>query len=58
MPDNTDINGPQDGNTVNQNQDWEMNYWSNLFNVTKDELKDAIGEVGNNASALKNHFGK
>ncbi len=45
--------GPQDASRVNVNEDYELQYWSERFNITRDELKKAVAEAGPSVSALE-----
>lgn len=45
--------GPQDASRVNVNEDYELQYWSERFNITRDELKKAVAEAGPSVSAVE-----
>jgi hypothetical protein len=44
--DNTKKTGKADDVRINVNQDHELAYWSQKFGCTKQELRDAVKEVG------------
>ena len=46
MSDNLKEKAPQDASKVNVNQSYEVTYWSNKFNCTEAELKQAVKNVG------------
>jgi hypothetical protein len=58
MPDNTEDKGSQDRNRVAANQDWEIDYMVTKFNVTRQEIREAIKEVGNDRDAVEEYFRK
>lgn len=58
MADNLNIIGPQDRETINQNQAWEVRDWADKFGVTQQTLLNAIAAVGNKVSDIKRHLGK
>lgn len=45
--------GPQDASRVNVNEDYEMDYWTERFNVSRDELRKAVSEVGPSVTAIE-----
>lgn len=64
MPDDLAVTGPEDGRTININQDHEVRYWckkfSRSFKCEKNHLQNAVDEVGNLARdvdrwLIKNH---
>lgn len=58
MTDNLKIKQPQDPKTINTHEEWEMNYWSKKFGVSKEQIKQAVKEVGNSSEKVKNKLGK
>lgn len=56
MPDNKDRSGGQDRQRINVNQDYELQDWSRKLGVTKDQLKEAVRAVGDNAEKVKEHL--
>jgi len=41
---------------INVNQDQELQYWSNKFDVTKEELIEAVGSAGSHADDVETHL--
>lgn len=39
--------------SINLENDYELQYWTSQLKVTNDELKDAVAEVGNGIEAVK-----
>lgn len=45
--------GPQDASRVNVNEDYELQYWSERFGVSRDELRKAVAEVGPSVKSIE-----
>ncbi len=58
MPDDLTRRQPEDPKRINTSEAWEVNYWSKLFNVTPEQLKQAVKEVGPMVDDVKRHLGK
>ena len=58
MADNLTKKEPQDGSKVNVHEAWELEYWCKKFNVTAQQLKDAVAAVGTSVQKVKQHLGK
>ena len=56
MSDNKAITGGQDRNRINIHEDYELRDWSQKFGVTPEELKRAVGAVGDQADKVKEHL--
>ncbi|WP_374565566.1 DUF3606 domain-containing protein [Ideonella sp.] len=56
MPDNKQSAGGQDRKRINVHQDYELRDWAARFGVTKDELKRAVDEVGDEAEVVERHL--
>jgi hypothetical protein len=56
MADDLSKRRPQDATKVNVNEDWEVNYWCNKWNVTKKQLTDAVKAVGTASAAEEKHL--
>ena len=48
----------QDGRRIDVHQDYELDYWSNKFGVSKDELKAAVQKVGTMTDDVARGLGK
>jgi hypothetical protein len=58
MSDNRDIRGPQDRKLISLQEDYEIRYWCDKFNVSESELRKAVERVGNSAEAVENALKK
>ena len=45
-----------DRERINVNEDYELRSWSKKFNVTPDQLKQAVKAVGDRAAAVERHL--
>jgi hypothetical protein len=50
--------GPQDASKVNVNEDYELRYWTNRFNISEERLREAVKEVGPSVSAIEEYLKK
>ncbi|ALG66421.1 DUF3606 domain-containing protein [Beggiatoa leptomitoformis] len=57
MPDNRNIIAPQDRTKINIHQDYELNYWSREFGVSKDDIIVAVNTVGVSVARVKSYLG-
>jgi|SoiMetStandDraft_5_1073268.scaffolds.fasta_scaffold11099_5 hypothetical protein len=48
----------QDGRRIDVHQDYELDYWSNKFGVSKDELKAAVEKAGSMSDDVARELGK
>jgi hypothetical protein len=53
MADNKTMRSPQDSSRIAMGEDYEVQYWTNKFGVTREELQQAVDAVGNSASAVE-----
>ena len=58
MSDDKNIRGPQDRSRINIHEDYELQYWSEKFGVSTDELKKAVAAVGVSAKDVEAFLGK
>lgn len=58
MTDNLRNRAPQDASRISLSEQWEITYWTKKFNVSEQELRDAVMIVGSStakvAEKLKN----
>ncbi|MFD0749154.1 DUF3606 domain-containing protein [Mucilaginibacter calamicampi] len=54
--DNTAKTGTPDSKTINLNEDYEIKYWTKELNASKEELTDAVNEVGKSAEAVREYL--
>ena len=53
MIDDTSNRGPQDGKRINMNQEYEVKYWMERFDVSRERLQLAVDAVGPMADAVE-----
>jgi hypothetical protein len=58
MTDDTTKRRPQDSTRISLSEDYEVDYWTDKFGVSRDQLKEAVSAVGNSAEAVRNYLGK
>ncbi|MET3650317.1 DUF3606 domain-containing protein [Dyella japonica] len=58
MSDDTTKRGPRDADRVNVNEDYEVRYWTQKWNVTEAQLKDAVRRAGVMARDVAKALGK
>ena len=58
MSDNLKIKQPQDPTKINTHEEWELEYWSKKWGVTKEQIKQAVKIVGNGTEKVRQHLGK
>lgn len=58
MADDRTKKGPQDSSRVNVNEDYEVTYWTDVLGCSKEELKQAVKEVGTSAKAVRAYLNK
>jgi len=58
MADDKTKKGPADSSRVNVNEDYEVAYWTDVFNCTKQELVEAVEKVGTSSEAVRNYLSK
>lgn len=58
MSDDLNKRGAQDRQRVNINEEHEVRYWTDALNVTPEQLRKAVKEVGPMADDVRNWLGK
>ncbi|MCW3077746.1 MAG: hypothetical protein JWO32_2355 [Bacteroidetes bacterium] len=56
MSDDKNKKNPQDSSRININEDYEVQYWTNKFNCSKEELRKAVDAVGVSAEKVENYL--
>jgi hypothetical protein len=56
MADNKTLRGPQDSSRIAMGEDYEVEYWTDKFGVSRDALQKAVDAVGNSATAVEKHL--
>ena len=57
MADDKTLRSPQDATRIALVEDYEVEYWTQKFGVTKERLRQAVAAVGNGADAVERHLG-
>jgi len=50
--------GNPDRSRINVNEDYELQYWSEKFGVSRDELKEAVKSAGTSAKDVEDYLKK
>lgn len=58
MVDDTGLRSPQDRSRIALGQEHEVRYWTGKWNISREELEDAVKTVGNSAAAVARHLGR
>jgi predicted DNA-binding protein YlxM (UPF0122 family) len=56
--DNKQNIGSPDRDRINVNEDYELQYWSEKFGVSDDEIKDAVKAVGTSVNDVEEYLKK
>ena len=56
MADDKTLRSPQDSSRIALGEDYEVEYWTKKFGVTRDELEKAVKAVGNDAEAVEEYL--
>lgn len=56
MADDKTIRGPQDSSRVAMGEDYEIDYWTGKFGVSRERLQEAVDAVGNGADAVERYL--
>lgn len=56
MSDDKSNTGPRDANRVSMSEDYEVQYWTNRFNVSREKLEEAVREVGNGVDEIAEYL--
>ena len=56
MTDNTDLRGNEDRNRINTNENYELRYIEQKLGVSREQLLQAIHEVGNNREEVEQYL--
>ena len=56
MADNLQTSGGEDRKRINASQDYEVRDWATKFDVTPEQLKEAIQAVGDRADDVEMHL--
>ncbi|MCQ6961270.1 DUF3606 domain-containing protein [Mucilaginibacter aquariorum] len=56
--DSTKNVGSPDRDRINVNEDYELQYWSEKFGVSRDRIKEAVEAVGTSVEAVQKYLNK
>jgi hypothetical protein len=56
MADDKTLRGPQDASRIALGEDYEVEYWTSKFGVSRERLEQAVKAVGNSADAVERHL--
>jgi len=56
--DSTKNVGSPDRDRINVNEDYELQYWSEKFGVSRDKIKEAVEAVGTSVEAVQKYLNK
>lgn len=56
MSDDKNNRGGQDRSRINTNEDYELDYWTDKFGVSRDKIREAVKAVGNSADAVEEYL--
>jgi hypothetical protein len=52
MPDDLSKKGPADRSRINLSEPYEVQYWADKFDVSKERLSEVVRKVGDSADAV------
>jgi len=58
MTDDRSLRGPQDRQRINLSEDYEVTYWSKKWDVSREELAEAVRKAGPMSAAVAKLLGK
>lgn len=58
MSDDLSNTGSQDRSRISLSEEYEVAYWTKKFEISHDELADAVAQVGSSADAVAIYLGK
>jgi hypothetical protein len=56
MADDKSLRSPEDSSRIALGEDYEVQYWTNRFGVSRERLEEAVRAVGNSADAVERHL--
>ncbi len=58
MADNLGKRHPQDASRINVHEDWELRYWTDKWQVSRQQLMDTVKRVGVQVNDVAKALGK
>lgn len=56
MADDKALRAPQDSSRIAMGENYEVDYWTTKFGVSREKLQQAVNAVGNSAAAVEQHL--
>ena len=56
MGDDLSKRGAQDRDRINIHEQWEVNYWTDKFGISREKLEEAVKTVGTMAKDVENYL--
>lgn len=56
MSDNLQKAGSQDRSRINVHEEWEVRHWTEALGISKEQLIDAVKQVGPVADKVREHL--
>lgn len=56
MSDDKTRTAPQDAKRISLSENYEVQYWTDRFGVSRDELEKAVEAVGHSVTAVADHL--
>ena len=56
MSDDKTLRAPQDSSRVAMGEDYEVEYWTDRFGVSRERLQEAVDAVGNSADRIAEYL--
>jgi hypothetical protein len=58
MPDDLSKKSPADRSRINLSEPYEVQYWADKFDVSKERLSEAVRKVGHSVEAVSRELAK
>jgi hypothetical protein len=58
MADDKTVRGPRDRARIAMGEDYEVEYWTGKFGVSREKLQAAVDAVGNSAAAVEDYLAR
>lgn len=58
MSDDLNKRGQQDRSRINVHEDHEVRYWTETLGVSREQLENAVRDVGPGAEAVRRHLAR
>ncbi|AMK23126.1 DUF3606 domain-containing protein [Sphingomonas histidinilytica] len=58
MADDKTVRAPQDSARIAMGEDYEVEYWTERFGISREKLQEAVETVGNSATAVEKYLNR